>query len=436
MDWKNNKVTIISNVVQQVCSIVIFLTIPNILHIDGYAKVVFVSTLLSFMTFADLGLSFVYSRKMPAIYVSSNMQEAKRWNETVFTFRIAMAFLFGFVIGLIYYVKYQEPLNTVLLFMMPVMTVIPSFFIAQHTALSNFATYRRINSFQAVARLVTIGGVIFLGIEGWFVSQLLASLLAVVIVLKAGGLPTKISIDSRLLKEHFIEGVLLGLITTLWVQLLGSGKVFASFMYADAQISQYGLMNTGYQIIAALIVAAFIPQTVKVYGMIETNLQAALEYVFRTILYAIPIVVGLTIVSREITPYVLMYFFPKYQVDPLILDSLIFSLPFYPIIVTLGAILVAKKKSPAYLLLIAISLVLNWMLIMLLNPDYGFRSAAIAQIITLLLYSIFLVALTFYYFNEEVKSKSWKFIKIYGSLALFIFSYFFVRYELISIWLI
>ena len=48
MDWKNNKDTIISNVVQQVCSIVIFLTIPNILHIDGYAKVVFVSTLLSF----------------------------------------------------------------------------------------------------------------------------------------------------------------------------------------------------------------------------------------------------------------------------------------------------------------------------------------------------------------------------------------------------
>jgi len=51
--------------------------------------------------------------------------------------------------------------------------------------------------------------------------------------------------------------------------------------------------------VGALIIAAFIPQTVKVYKKIEVSLEEAIEYTFETISYAIPIVFALAIISRE-----------------------------------------------------------------------------------------------------------------------------------------
>lgn len=427
MSWRNNKDTIVTNLVQQSCAVLIFLTVPNLLHVEGYAQVVFVTTLLAFMSFADFGLSFVYSRKMPAIYATGDALEAQRWNETVFTFRVATALLFGAVIGLIYYLKYQGLLNALLLGLLPALSVFASFYIAQHTALSSFATYKTINSFQAVSRLVTIPGVMLLGLAGWFASQLLATLLTIKKIVKLGGLPQKLSFDSSLLKEHFVEGVLLGMVTTLWAQLLASGKVFASFMYADAEIAQYGLMNTGYQIVAALIIAAFIPQTVKVYRMIETSTEDAITYTFRTIILALPVVFLTAVISREVSPFVFLTFFPEYKIDQNILDSLIFSLAFYPIIVTLGAILIAKKKSIPYMLLIALSLAANWVMILTLEPYFGFRAAAVAQFCTLLLYSTLLIMLVLFLFKCEIKNKGAQLVKIFGSLTGLFFLYFLLR---------
>ena len=107
MGWRNNKDTIVTNVIQQTCSILIFLTVPNLLQVDGYAQVVFVGTLLSFITFSDFGLSFVYSRKMPFIFASGDIEEVRRWDETVFSFRMLMAVVFGCGVGLFYYFKYH-----------------------------------------------------------------------------------------------------------------------------------------------------------------------------------------------------------------------------------------------------------------------------------------------------------------------------------------
>lgn len=432
MGWQQNKDTVITNIVQQSTSILIFLAVPNLLSIESYGQITFVATLLSFMTFADFGLSFVYSRKMPAIYASGNSQEAQRWNETAFTFRMCMALLFGIVIGAIYFFKYQALLNSILLLSIPPLTVIASFYIAQNTAFSNFATYRKINSFQAIARLVMIPGVIFLGLLGWFLGQLVACLLTVIRIPRNAVWPGKLKIDLLLLKEHLVEALLLGALTTLWIQLLASGRMFASFLYPDAVIAQYGLMNTGYQIVASLIISAFIPQTVKVYRMIEASTQEALEYVFKTILRAIPIVFGLTVISREATPYVLAYFFPKYHVDPLILDALIFSLPVYPIIVTLGAVLIANSKSIPYLLLILFSLIMEWVILVILEPYYGYRAAAIAQLGALFLYSALLLALISYLYKEDMEKKAIKSIKICGSLAGLFALYFSLRYFLVN----
>ena len=430
MSWKNNKDTIVTNIVQQSTSIFIFLVVPNKLSVEDYGQVVFVGTLLSFMTFADLGLSFVYGRKMPAIFASGNDQEAQVWNETVFSFRLYTALLFGMVISAIYFFRYHAILNSMLLFFISPLTVVTSFYISQKTALADFTTFRRVNSLQSIARLVTIPGVMFFGLLGWFFTQVLAVIITIFIMPRKSWLPDAFKINPAILREYLFEGVLLGSAATLWVQLLASGRVFASFMYPDAVVAQYGLMNTGYQIVGALIISAFLPQTVKVYKMVEVNLEEAIEYTFKTILVAIPIVFALTVISREATPYVLKYFFPKYHVDPIILNGLILSLSFYPLLITLGSLLVAQKKTAHYLLLISFAILLNWLFILLAEPHYGNGAAAVAQFATLAVYSTLLLALIYYHFWSSIKKRLSKLLKIYGSLLGLYASYFAVRYLL------
>ena len=427
MSWQNHKDTIATNIVQQLTSIPIFLAVPNLLSVDGYGQIVFVGTLLSFMPFADLGLSFVYSRKMPAIYASGNDQEVQLWNETVFTFRLYTSLLFGLVLGAIYLFKYQAILNSMLLFFFPPLTVITSFYIAQKIVLADFVIYRKISSFQCAVRLVTIPGVMFLGLLGWFFSQVLANLLTVFMMPRKSWWPDELRINTAILKENLFEGALLGATATLWIQLLASGRIFASFLYPDAVVAQYGLMNTGYQIVGSLIVSAFLPQAVKVYKIAEGSVGEAIEYTFKTILYATPITFLLTIISREAAPYVLGRFFPKHHIDPIILNALILSLLFYPLIVTLGSLLIAKKKSLPYLLLIIFSILLNWLVIILAEPHYGYGAAAIAQLVTLAVYSTLLLALIYYFFWGSIEKKLGELIKIYGSLIGLSASYFFIK---------
>jgi O-antigen/teichoic acid export membrane protein len=125
---------------------------------------------------------------------------------------------------------------------------------------------------------------------------------------------------------------------------------------------------------------------------------------------------------------VLAYFFPRYFVDPIILDALIFSLPVYPIVVALGAILIGQKKSIQYLLLIAFALLSDWLFLGLANPYYGYRAAAVAQLGALFVYSTLLLILVFYLFKESIEKKAIKLLKIYGSTAGLYVSYFFIKY--------
>ena len=427
MSWRNHKDTIVTNVVQQSTAILIFLVVPNLLPVESYGQVVFVGTLLSFMGFADLGLSLVYGRKMPAIYANSDGHEVRAWNQTVFTFRLYTAAVFGMVISVIYWLKYQIVLNTLLLYLIPLLSVIPSFYIAQKTALADFSIYRKTNNFQSIARLLAIPGVMASGVLGWFFSQIAANLLTIFKMPRKYWWPEKFKIDLNILKMNLFEGVQLGAIATLWTQLLASGRVFSSLMYPDTVVAQYGLMNTGYQIVGALIISAFLPQTVKVYKMMEVSPKAAIEYTFKTVLYAIPVVFALTVISREAAPYVLEYFFPKYDIDPIILDGLIFSLAVYPLLVTLGSVLVAQKKTIAYLFLLASALVLNWILINGAEPIYGYGAAAVAQLATLVIYSALLLTLIYYLFWKEIDHKTSNFIKIYGCLLSLYAPYLFVR---------
>ena len=73
----------------------------------------------------------------------------------------------------------------------------------------------------------------------------------------------------------------------------------------------------------------------------------------------------------------------------------------------------------------------NWKLLLLLEPYFGDRSAAVAQFGALVLYAGLLLALVMYLFKEKIEKKAVKLIKICGSLAGLFVLYFFARYFLI-----
>jgi len=102
---RDNRDSVIANIVQQVSAALVFLIVPVLLGVEQYAQVIVVTTLISFLTFSDLGVSYVYTRRMPEIYGRENREEESKWNTTVIRFRIYAAIVFAVVITGMYWVR-------------------------------------------------------------------------------------------------------------------------------------------------------------------------------------------------------------------------------------------------------------------------------------------------------------------------------------------
>jgi O-antigen/teichoic acid export membrane protein len=422
LSLQNSKDTVITNLTQQGVSIIIFLLLPNLLTVDGYAQITYVAVLLSFMMLSDIGVTSVYNRKMPAVYYSGNVDEMNDWNTTVFWFRFFTSLGFAVVISAVYFNKHNNIINSLILAMVVPLLTIASFYISKYTVQSDFSVYRRINSFQAYTKLLVLPFTYLFGLTGWFISQSVSGIFAL-FAIKGKIFPDKCYINTHLIKPHLIEGLLLVATTFMWTQLLGSARFFSSFYYPNVVTAQYGLINSGYQIISSLVIAAFLPVTVYLLKFIKTDEEQAVDYVFNKIIKSIPVVFVLTAVSAEITPFLLIKFFPKYNIDSLTAKVLIFSLITYPILVIIGNLFIGKKKTLHYLVLTASFFCFNWLLVLFLKPYYGFQAASIAQFISITIYTFCELMLAFYLFGPLIKRKCLKFIYIYGELLFFTLIY-------------
>ena len=135
---KNSKYTLSANIVNQIFGMLIFLTVPNILSQSEYAQTVYISVLMSFIILSDFGMSFVYSRTMPSVYHNEDSFTIEEFNQTFFWFRIIMSILGSVVIGAIYYIKYENLLNTIFLtFLNPLMVII-TFSVQQSSVREDF----------------------------------------------------------------------------------------------------------------------------------------------------------------------------------------------------------------------------------------------------------------------------------------------------------
>lgn len=397
MTIRDNRDSVIANIVQQVSAALVFLIVPVLLGVEQYAQVIVVTTLISFLTFSDLGVSYVYTRRMPEIYGRENREEESKWNTTVIRFRIYAALVFAVVIAGIYWIRYHDATNALFLMFYPPLATAVAFYSANNIVQGNFRIVRDVAIVQALARpIMMIPGVVIFGLRGWFAAQLAAILVVFCRAdLRAGTrlhwLAREI-FDRNLIHSVLPEAVSLGLISVLWVQLLSFGRTFAAFSYPDQVIAQYGLANAGCQMVGLVVIAAFIPQTVKVNRMLATNQAGAVDYVFKTLRRTFPVIIGLTVVALLAAPPLFHIFFQKYHVEHQLLAPLLLSLLYYPVIVSLGVLLSGTGRNSMYLTLLLLGLALSWIAASGLAAQFGYWAAAIAQFLALTGYTAALLA--------------------------------------------
>lgn len=408
MSFRNNRDSIFANLAQQSSSLLIFLIVPHLLTVENYGQITFVATLLSFIGIADLGFSYVYSRTMPGLYGRNAVNEIAFWNGNIIRFRLYCSVVFAVIISVIYFSKYGDLINSILLMMIPPMTVITAFGVAGYVAQDNFSVPRDISVIQALGRLITIPGVKLFGLFGWFVAQLLAVCIA---LLKRDFLEKLVNswksqsgIDWKLIRGNLPEALCLGFVAVTWLQLLSIAKLYAVFSYSDYVIAQYGLASGVYMIISSLVIAAFVPQTVKTYRMLDVDKRKALDYVFKSVCIAYPVIAFFALIAAFIAPYFFKAFYAKYGVTSDLTNPIILSLISYPAIVTLGAILVGTKKSHISLILLIISSLLSFIVFKLTTAYWDVYAAAHTQFIVLPIYAASLVITVFWIFRDMIES--------------------------------
>jgi O-antigen/teichoic acid export membrane protein len=423
---RGSRDTVVTNVVQQTTAILIFLVVPNVLPVTAFAEVTFVNVLLSFGILADCGMSFVYSRKMPSVYATGNETEIRKWNSSTFWTTIPGNTAFAVAVAAVYFLKYGNAATALLLISIPPLTAIVSFSIARLTVRADFSIYRTVNTFQAIARLVVIPLAYYLGLLGWFVAQVVTAC-ATLLRIQRPIIQPRAAFDIGLVRAHLLEGALLVATTFLWFQLLYSGRLFASMYYPDDVIAAYGVFSSGYQVVASLVIAAFLPVTVQALKLCGDREKEAAQFIFRMIYLSVPVVFLLGVLTAEIAPYFFARFFPKYQVDPHVPRALIYSLFSFPVLVTLGNLFMGRRKNLHYLAILILSLGTNWAVMGALMPSLGHRAAAVAQLVSVSLCALLMVLVSFYVFRDLIDGKAYKFLMIYGQLGLLISLYLAVR---------
>jgi len=409
--------TLLSTVSQQIAGVIIFLTIPRILTVEDYAITVFVGVLLSFVSLADFGFTFVYSRKLPALYHVANESELNQWHSTAFWFPFTMAFLMGLFLAVIYFIKFESYLQALCVFLIPAGMSLIAYISAKYSARGDFFTYRNLNIEQSVLKIFTVPIVFICGILGWFVGQLLISLPGIKRLLK-DDLPNIKCFDTKLIFTSFKEGILLIGVFSLWMQLMGLGRLLAASNYSKVIIANYGIMNAAYQILTSLVIAAFVPFSVHTLKMVSINEKNAAEMIFKVIFLALPIMFFLILITQKLAPYLFEFFFQKYQYDAKIFDSLLYGLMALPIVLTLGNLFVAKQKVFHYLVLLGLSFLVGIFSFYLMLSEYGDSAAAIAQFIGLSACAFLMLLVSIVLFRNSIDKKVQKILSIFGIWVL------------------
>ena len=391
--------TVVANFAQQGSALLLFLAIPNLLPVEQYAEVVFVGVVLSFTRFSDLGLSSVYGREMPRHYALGEMWEIGLWNQTMFWFAALGGIIAGSIAAIVMYVRFGAVIDATLVALLPLLIAATSMYASMASVRGDFRAYRNNQIGLSLSKLLAIPFVLLFGLLGWLVAQA-ASLGLVAMKLGTAWIPPPSRIEWGFIGKYLPASLQLGLISLLWTQLMDSGRLLASIHYSPEGIAIYGLLISGYQSVYFLVISAYLPVTVKTLGLLGKSDGDAAEYLFEVINRSLLIVFVLAIVAADLSPWILGLAFPKYRIDPVMPQAILYGLTVLPFVATLGNLFIGKHRIIPYLAILVVSLAATAGLEQLLRPEIGIRAAAIAQASGTFILAILLLMVGRYLFTE------------------------------------
>jgi len=378
--------TLIANVAQQICAAILILCLPNLLSKADYAQVVYVSVLLSFAAFADLGISLAYGRMVPALLAQENHDDVHLWNGTTLKFGLMASAIYSVILAGIYYYRYENIVRALLFMPVPVIVFWFSFHVGRVSSSGDFSAYRRAVTWRSLGSLTALPLVIFSGLNGWFVAQLFAVLLALLQfgkrLLRSFG-----ALHWTLIRAHLKEGLLLSSINVLWFQLLYSARLYASFRYNQETLALYGLISSAYQSLSALVVSAFLPVSVGILSRYGKSSGLAFEFAAAALAKSFPWIMAGTIASIIAAPFAVRLCFPGYHVETGILTAMLLCIMFYPFFLTWGSCMVAGKRFVTYLLLLLCNLAIGLGCAWGIDQRYPGHGAAWGQLIGIMSYT-------------------------------------------------
>jgi hypothetical protein len=385
MSIVNSRRTLIANVVQQACAAATILVLPNVLPTLAFAETVYVGVLLSFIAMADLGLTHVHNRIVPALFGRGEKDAIADWDRTVHSFGLMTTFIFAAGISLSYFLKFHSVLNALLLFPVAPLTFLASFHVSRISCMGDFLSYQRMTMLRSVLTVGILPLAYLWGLTGWFVGMLVIAGLLLAYVRRQSWV-TYLAIDWALVRRHVGEGLLRCGIAVIWLQLLNVGRLYASTHYPHAEIAEYGIAASAYQSLAALIISAFLPVTVETLRRFGHGADDAMQYVHRIGERVAPWILIGTIVVTEISPAVFHLVFPSYHLDPTMLASLLLGVIFYPFFIVWGNCMVGAQRFIPYIGFILFGLASAWLVASYFGDDK--RGAAIGQFVGLMMYSL------------------------------------------------
>lgn len=385
MSFASSRQTIVANITQQASAVATLLILPNVMSPDVFAETVFIAVLLSFIALADLGLSYVYNRVVPAMSSRGETEAIGRWDRAVCSFGLLASLVLAVTFSVSYFVKFHSVLNAVLLFPVAPLTFLTSFYVNRVSCLGDFLSYQRMIMLRAALAAGILPLVLLWGISGWFAGILLAAA-ALFAYAREPSIKLSSLIDWPLVRSNVVEGLIRCGIAVMWLQLLNVGRLYASTHYAHEKVAEYGIAASAYQSIAALIISAFLPVSVETLRRFGHGADDAMQYVHRVAEQVAPWTLFGTIAVAEISPMLFRIFFPAYNLDPVMQASLLSGVIFYPFFIIWGNCLIGAQRFIPYIILILVGLATAWLVAAYFGSDT--RGAAIGQFIGLMVYTL------------------------------------------------
>lgn len=380
----NSRQTLIANIAQQASAAATLFILPNVLTAPAFAGTVYVAVLLSFIAIADLGLNYVHNRLVPALSSRGETEVIAHWDRTVHSFGLLTSLVFAGAVSFSYFAKFHSPLHALLLFPVAPLTFLASFHVSRISCLGDFLTYRRVAMLRALLSVGVLTLAYLWGVTGWFIGVLLAAIVLLAYIRKVSWV-TFFAIDWRLVRDNVGEGLVRCGMTVLWVQLVNVGRLYASTNYSHAEIAEYGIAASAYQSLAALIIAALLPVSVETLRRFGHSAGDAMQYAHKVAERIAPWTLLGMIAVAELSPAIFRVIFPAYQLDPVILASLLSGVIFYPFFIIWGSCMVGARRFLPYIVLLLFGLATAWLVAAYCGSDK--RGAAIGQFIGLTVYS-------------------------------------------------